>query len=81
MAAASWLTFGSESWEAFFASIGHTSQAFLSDGWADWSKLQIAFGLTRMLGGGETLAWTVQIALALGPVSRLGTLWNSYPSK
>jgi hypothetical protein len=81
MAAASWLAFDRESWEAFFASIGHTSQAFLSDGWADWSKLQIAFGLTRMLGGGETLAWTVQIALALGPVSRLGTLWNSYPSK
>ena len=62
MAAASWLAFGSESWHAFFASIGHTSQAFLSDGWADWSKLQTAFGLTRMLGGSETLAWTVQIA-------------------
>jgi glycosyl transferase family 87 len=56
MAAASWLVFGSESWNAFFASIGHTSQAFLSDGWADWSKLQTAFGLARTLGGGEALA-------------------------
>ena len=65
IAAASWLVFGSESWNAFFASIGHTSQAFLSDGWADWSKLHTAFGLTRTLGGSETLAWTMQIAVAL----------------
>ena len=45
MAGASWLAFGSESWLAFLGNIGHTSQAFLSDGWADWSKLQTAFGL------------------------------------
>jgi hypothetical protein len=77
MAAASWLAFGSESWEAFFASIGHTSQAFLSDGWADWSKLQTAFGLTRMFGGGETLAWTVQIALALVTAAGVAVLWRS----
>ena len=77
MAAASWLAFGSESWEAFFASIGHTSQAFLSDGWADWSKLQTAFGLTRTLGGSETLAWTVQIALALVTAAAVALLWRS----
>ncbi len=77
MAAASWFAFGSESWEAFFASIGHTSQAFLSDGWADWSKLQTAFGLTRTLGGGETLAWTVQIALALIAAAGVAALWRS----
>jgi arabinofuranan 3-O-arabinosyltransferase len=77
MAAASWLAFGSESWEAFFVSIGHTSQAFLSDGWADWSKLQTAFGLTRMLGGGETLAWTVQIALALVTAAGVAVLCRS----
>ncbi len=32
MAAASWLAFGTECWQAFFASIGHSEQAFLSQG-------------------------------------------------
>ena len=77
IAAASWLAFGSESWNAFFASIGHTSQAFLSDGWADWSKLQTAFGLTRTLGGSETLAWTMQIAVALLAAVGVAVLWRS----
>ena len=67
MAAASWVAFGTETWQAFFANIGHTSQAFLSEGWADWSKLQTAFGLTRTLGGSETLAWTVQAAVVAAP--------------
>ena len=67
MAAASWLAFGSEAWLAFLGNIGHTSQAFLSEGWADWSKLQTAFGLTRTLGGSETLAWIVQAAVLLSP--------------
>jgi arabinofuranan 3-O-arabinosyltransferase len=77
IAAASWLAFGSESWNAFFASIGHTSQAFLSDGRADWSKLQTAFGLTRMLGGSETLAWVMQIAVALIAAVGVAALWRS----
>ena len=32
MAIASWGAFGTETWTAFLANIGHTSQAFLSDG-------------------------------------------------
>ncbi len=77
LAAASWLAFGSDTWQAFFANIGHTSQAFLSEGWADWSKLQTAFGLTRMLGGSETLAWTVQAVLALAAAGAIAMLWQS----
>jgi glycosyl transferase family 87 len=77
MAAASWLAFGSDSWNAFFASIGHTSQAFLSDGWADWSKLQTAFGLARTLGGGEALAWSIQIAVAILAAAGVAVLWHS----
>ncbi len=77
MAAASWLAFGGDTWHAFFASIGHTSQAFLSEGWADWSKLQTAFGLTRTLGGGEALAWTVQAVVALVTAGAVATLWRS----
>jgi hypothetical protein len=77
LAAASWFAFGSDTWQAFFANIGHTSQAFLSEGWADWSKLQTAFGLTRMLGGSETLAWTVQAVLALVAAGAIAVLWRS----
>jgi len=56
MAVASWFAFGDESWHAFFVNIGSTSRASLSNDWADWSKLQTAFGLTRTLGGSEAPA-------------------------
>jgi hypothetical protein len=77
MVAASWLAFGNDTWQAFFGNIGHTSHAFLSEGWADWSKLQTAFGLTRMLGGSETLAWTMQAAVALIAAVAIAVLWRS----
>jgi arabinofuranan 3-O-arabinosyltransferase len=76
MAASSWLVFGSECWLAFFASIHHTSEAFLSEGWADWSKLQTAFGLTRTLGGSEALAWTMQAIVALTAAGVTAWLWR-----
>jgi arabinofuranan 3-O-arabinosyltransferase len=77
MAAASWFAFGSETWTAFIGNIGHTSQAFLSDGWADFDKLQTAFGLIRALGGSETLAWSVQAAVALIAAPAIAALWRS----
>lgn len=77
MAAASWLAFGGDAWQAFFGNIGHTSQAFLSEGWADWSKLQTAFGLTRTLGGSEMLAWTVQAGVTLATAVAIAVLWHS----
>jgi len=78
MAAASWLAFGGEAWQAFVASIGHTSRAFLSDGWADWSKLQTAFGLARMFGGSEALAWNVQTIVALAAAGAVAALWRTH---
>jgi len=75
-AAVSWLAFGGEAWQAFFANIGHTSQAFLSAGWADWSKLQTAFGLVRTLGGSEALAWSVQAIVALAAAAAVAMLWR-----
>jgi len=76
MAFASWGAFGSETWTAFYANIGHTSQAFLSDGWADFGKLQTAFGLVRTLGGSEPLAWSVQGAIALIAAGAIAALWR-----
>jgi arabinofuranan 3-O-arabinosyltransferase len=77
IAGASWLVFGAEAWQAFRGNIGHTSQAFLSEGWADWSKLQTAFGLTRTLGGSETLAWTVQAVVSLAAAILVAIVWRS----
>jgi hypothetical protein len=77
LSALSWLAFGSETWTAFFHSIPHTSQAFLSDGWADFGKLQTLFGLTRMLGAPEGVAWTLQVALALVAAVAVWLIWRS----
>jgi len=84
MALAAWVVFGADTWLAFYANIGHTSQAFLSDGWADFAKLQTVFGLTRMLGGPEPLAWALQALVTLGCAAAVAALWRSdadYPIK
>ena len=80
MAAASWAAFGAEAWRAFVAGIGKSSQAFLSDGWADFGKLQTAFGLTRTLGGSETLAWSVQAGVVVLAAAAIAVLWRSRAS-
>ncbi len=77
MAAGSWLAFGGGSWTAFIANISHAEHAFLAAGWADWSKLQTAFGLTRTLGGSERLAWMMQIVVALLAAGAIVFIWGS----
>jgi hypothetical protein len=77
IAAASLLAFGAQTWLAFFASISHTSQAFLSDGWANFGKLQTAFGLARSLGAPEVAAWMMQGALALDVALVVVLIWRS----
>ena len=64
MMLSSWALFGVESWEAFFRWLPATSKAFLSDGHADFAKLQSVFGLVRAAGGSESIAW-----LAHGPIA------------
>lgn len=68
--------FGSATWHAFYLNIGHTSEAFLSNGWADWSKLQTVFGLARTLGGDEFLAWSAQIAMTLTAAIVVVCVWR-----
>jgi arabinofuranan 3-O-arabinosyltransferase len=76
MALVSFAAFGADTWIAFYGNIGHTSQAFLSDGWADFGKLQTAFGITRVLGGSEALAWTMQGIVALACAVAIVRLWR-----
>jgi hypothetical protein len=77
MAVCAWFAFGGETWNAFYLSLGHTSQAFLSDGWADWSKLQTAFGLARTLGGSEAFAWSAQAVVMLLAAAAVVLVWRS----
>jgi hypothetical protein len=77
IAAASWLAFGTETWVAFVQSIPHTSQAFLSDGWANFGKLQTIFGLSRALDAPENVAWTLQAGLGLASAIAVALIWRS----
>jgi arabinofuranan 3-O-arabinosyltransferase len=77
MAVATWLAFGTETWTAFFANIGHTERAFLSEGAADLGKMQSVFGLIRTLGGSEALAWCTQAAVAVAATIGVAAVWRS----
>jgi arabinofuranan 3-O-arabinosyltransferase len=77
LAVASWLAFGSASWEAFAHWMPVTGRVVLSDGGADWSRLQSLFGLVRALGGSEAAAWMVQIAGSVVVTVGIVWLWRS----
>jgi arabinofuranan 3-O-arabinosyltransferase len=77
MAFASWLAFGTESWQAFFHWMPMFSQAFLSEGKATWWKLQSLFSLVRYLGGSEQLAWACQWVLTASVATVLVVMWRS----
>ena len=84
MAFASWLAFGTESWQAFFHWMPMFSQAFLTEGKATWWKLQSIFSLVRYLGGSEYLAWIFQWVLTAAVAVVLTLMWRSrvsYPLK
>lgn len=77
MALASWLAFGSESWQAFFHWMPMFSQAFLTEGKAPWFKLQSIFALVRYFGGTEQLAWLFQWTLTAIVAAVLVIMWRS----
>jgi hypothetical protein len=77
MAFASWLAFGTESWQAFFHWMPMFSQAFLTEGKATWWKLQSLFSLVRYFGGTEQLAWIFQWILTGMVATGLVLMWRS----
>jgi arabinofuranan 3-O-arabinosyltransferase len=86
MAFASWLAFGTESWQAFFHWMPMFSQAFLTEGRAPWGKMQSIFALVRYFGGTEQLAWVFQWIMSGGVAVVLALMWRSrsnisYPLK
>jgi len=77
MAAASWLAFGTESWQAFFQWMPMFSQAFLTEGKAPWWKMQSLFALVRTFGGTEQLAWIFHWIFAGAVAVVLALMWRS----
>ena len=77
IAFASWLAFGTESWQAFFHWMPTFSQAFLTEGKATWWKLQSLFSLVRYFGGTEQLAWIFQWILTAAVATGLVLMWRS----
>ena len=77
LAFASWLAFGTESWQAFFHWMPMFSQAFLTEGKATWWKLQSLFSMVRYFGGSEQLAWTFQWILTAAVATTLVAMWRS----
>ena len=76
MNALSWLAFGQESWQAFFAWMPTTGHIVLGEGGAGWNRLQSLFGFVRSHGGGEAFAWLVQATTALGLAAAMIWLWR-----
>src|SRR5258705_841028 len=84
MAFASWLAFGTESWQAFFHWMPMFSQAFLTEGRAPWGKMQSIYALVRYFGGTEQLAWVFQWIMSGAVAVLLSLMWRSrisYPLK
>lgn len=77
VAALSWLAFGSAIWIEFFHWLPRASAAFLSDGAATFGKMQSVLSLTRFLGGGDTLARSLQWGVTGIVAITLIVLWRS----
>jgi glycosyl transferase family 87 len=77
LAALSWLAFGGATWEAFVHWMPITSRVVLTEGQADWSRLQSLFGLVRVLGGSAQLAWIVQATGSIAVAAAIVYVWRS----
>jgi hypothetical protein len=78
---ASWLAFGSGTWIAFFHSIPVSTHMLLATGHAGWNKLQSVYGVARWLGGGNQVAWGLQIGAAILACAGAILLWRSSASR
>jgi hypothetical protein len=54
-----------------------TSEAALTQGRADFAKLQSLYAVVRMLGGSEHLGWTLHGIFAVLIALTVGTVWHS----
>jgi arabinofuranan 3-O-arabinosyltransferase len=76
MIVASWLAFGTETWQAFFDLLPLTSQLVLGGGLAGFQKLQTVFGTVRFIGGSEFAAWCLHGGVALAATIAVLAMWR-----
>lgn len=76
LAVLSWWAFGVETWVAFFHWLPKASQAFLSDGFAEFGKMQSLLALIRFVGGGDRLALIAQWSFAFVILVALIFVWR-----
>jgi hypothetical protein len=75
LALLSYLLFGADAWSAFFAALPNQAAAVLDRGEVVFRKQQSVHALVRLLGGGDTLAWSVHAVLALAALGFTAWLW------
>jgi hypothetical protein len=71
------ICFGPEVWRTFFASTALTRVEVLEQGGTGWHKIQSAFSVVRMWGGGVPLAYLVQGTVTIALAGALAWLWRS----
>src|SRR5664279_247889 len=71
------LAFGPEVWTTFLASTKFTREVVLETNQIGWNKIQSTFSWVRMWGGGVTLAYAAQGAMAVFAAASLAWLWRS----
>jgi len=68
--------FGLDAWRAFLASLGPTRTIIIEEGATGFAKIQSVFAAVRLLGGGATLAWSLQAAALLAVAALIVVLWR-----
>ena len=74
--AATLAVFGPQAWLAFGESLTFVRVVVLEGGDIGWQKIQSLFTAVMMWGGKVEIAYTAQIALALGVATSLVWLWR-----
>ena len=74
--AATLAVFGPQAWLAFAESLTFVRVVVLEGGDIGWQKIQSLFTAVMMWGGKVEIAYTAQIALALGVAASLVWLWR-----
>jgi len=69
--------FGIGSWSAFLASAGISRKILLEGGAVGFEKLQSAFAMVRLWGGGVTLAYAVQAIISCAVIASIVWCWRS----
>jgi hypothetical protein len=69
--------FGIEAWSAFLASADVSRKILLESGAVGFEKLQSAFAVVRLWGGGVTLAYAVQALVSCAVIASIVWCWRS----